>query len=141
MSPAAGVNIPLLPEATGVAKPATVSGAVFNVATTMVGAGIMSIPATVKVVGVIPAFLMILVVAMLAEVSVDFLLRFTHSGETSTYSGVMREAFGPAGAIATQICVIITNYGALIMYLIIIGKIRRCSIAFFCQDLNFGVCC
>ncbi|KAI9102093.1 hypothetical protein K1719_023603 [Acacia pycnantha] len=123
MSPAARVNIPLLPEGEGAAKPASVTGAVFNVATTIVGAGIMSIPATVKVVGVIPAFLMILIIAMLAEVSVDFLLRFTHSGETSTYSGVMREAFGPAGAIATQILVIITNYGALIMYLIIIGDV------------------
>ncbi|KAK4273763.1 hypothetical protein QN277_017097 [Acacia crassicarpa] len=123
MSPAAGVNIPLLPKGEGAAKPASVAGAVFNVATTIVGAGIMSIPATVKVVGVIPAFFMILIIAMLAEVSVDFLLRFTHSGETSTYSGVMREAFGPAGAIATQIFVIITNYGALIMYLIIIGDV------------------
>lgn len=82
----------------------------------------MSIPATVKVVGVIPAFVMILIIAMLAEVSVDFLMRFTHSGETTTYSGVMREAFGPAGAVATQVLVIITNYGCSIMYLIIIGK-------------------
>ncbi|XP_028782289.1 amino acid transporter AVT6D [Neltuma alba] len=123
MAPAAGVNVPLLPEGKGAAKPASVTGAVFNVATTIVGAGIMSIPATVKVVGVIPAFLMILIIAMLAEVSVDFLLRFTHSGETTTYSGVMKEAFGPAGAAATQILVIITNYGALIMYLIIIGDV------------------
>lgn len=122
MSPAAGVSVPLLPERKGAAKPASVTGAVFNVATTIVGAGIMSIPATVKVVGAIPAFVMILIIAMLAEVSVDFLLRFTHPGET-TYSGVMREAFGPAGAVATQILVIITNYGCLIMYLIIIGDV------------------
>lgn len=123
MSPAAGVNVPLLPERKGAAKPASVTGAVFNVATTIVGAGIMSIPATVMVVGVIPAFVLILIIALLAEVSVDFLMRFTYSGETKTYSGVMREAFGPAGAVATQVLVVITNYGCLIMYLIIIGKI------------------
>jgi hypothetical protein len=34
----------------------------------------------------------------------------------------MREAFGPLGAVATQLCVVITNLGCLIMYLIIIGK-------------------
>ncbi|KAF7816540.1 amino acid transporter AVT6C-like [Senna tora] len=123
MSPAAGVTVPLLPESKGAIKPASVTGAVFNVATTIVGAGIMSIPATVMVVGLVPNFLLILIIALLAEVSVDFLLRFTYSGETTTYSGVMREAFGPAGAVATQVLVVITNYGSLIMYLIIIGDV------------------
>lgn len=120
MSPAAGVHASLLPE--GKVSPASVSGAVVNVATSIIGAGIMSIPATLKVLGVIPAFFMILVIGVLAEVSVDFLMRFTHSGETITYAGVMREAFGPLGALAAQICVMITNLGCLIMYFIIIGK-------------------
>ncbi|KAL1336733.1 hypothetical protein HN51_031132 [Arachis hypogaea] len=124
MSPAAGVNVPLLPESTGSStQPASVSGAVFNVATTIVGAGIMSIPAILKVLGVIPAFAMIAVIAVLAEVSVEFLLRFTHSGKTTTYAGVMREAFGTFGALAVQVCVIVTNVGALILYLIIIGDV------------------
>ncbi|KAJ1394110.1 Amino acid transporter, transmembrane domain [Sesbania bispinosa] len=112
MSPTPGFNVPLLPESKASAhEPASVSGAVFNVATSIVGAGIMSIPAILKVLGVIPAFAMILIVAVLAEVSVDFLMRFTHSGETTTYAGVMREAFGPPGALAAQVCVIITNLG------------------------------
>ncbi|KAI9110675.1 hypothetical protein K1719_018113 [Acacia pycnantha] len=123
MSPAAGVHVLLLPKSKASVKPASVSGAVFNVATSIIGAGIMSIPATLKVMGVIPAFLMILVIGLLAEVSGDFLMRFTHSGGTTTYSGVMREAFGPAGALAAQICVMITNLGCLIMYLIIIGDV------------------
>lgn len=121
MSPAAGVHVPLLPASKFAANPASVSGAVFNVATSIIGAGIMSIPATIKVLGVIPAFVMILIVALLAQLSVDFLMRFTHSGETITYAGVMREAFGQPGAVAAQICVTITNLGCLIMYLIIIG--------------------
>ncbi|XP_028778811.1 amino acid transporter AVT6C-like [Neltuma alba] len=123
MSPAAGMHVPLLPEGKVLVKPASVSGAVFNVATSIIGAGIMSIPATLKVLGVIPAFVMILVIGLLAEVSVDFLMRFSHSGNTTTYAGVMREAFGPAGAFAAQICVMITNLGCLIMYLIIIGDV------------------
>ncbi|KAI9110715.1 hypothetical protein K1719_018153 [Acacia pycnantha] len=76
MSPAAGVHVPLLPKSKASVKPASVSGAVFNVATSIIGAGIMSIPATLKVLGVIPTFLMILVIGLLAEVSVDFLMRF-----------------------------------------------------------------
>ena len=123
MSPPVGVHVPLLPEGKlATAKPASVFGATFNVATSIIGAGIMSVPATLKVLGVIPAFLMIVIVALLAEISVDFLMRFTHSGETTTYAGVMREAFGPVGAVAAQVCVMITNLGCLIMFQIIIGK-------------------
>lgn len=125
MSPAAGVSVPLLGDSKGTPPPASVPGAVFNVATSIVGAGIMSIPAIMKVLGVVPAFAMILVVAVLAELSVDFLMRFTHSGETTTYAGVMREAFGSGGALAAQVCVIITNVGGLILYLIIIGNVTK----------------
>ncbi|CAL1395491.1 unnamed protein product [Linum trigynum] len=124
MSPAAGANAPLLPEHEKRAgRHGSVTGAVFNVSTSIIGAGIMSIPATLKVLGVVPAFLMIVAIAWLADVSVEFLMRYTHSGETTTYAGVMREAFGGFGSAAVQICVMITNLGCLIIYLIIIGDV------------------
>ncbi|CAB4271036.1 unnamed protein product [Prunus armeniaca] len=122
MSPAAGARMPLLPGNKPMRR-ATVAGAVFNVSTSIIGAGIMSIPATLKVLGVIPAFLLIVIIAFLADVSVEFLMRFTHSGESITYAGVMRESFGQVGSVATQICVMITNLGCLIMYQIIIGDV------------------
>nr|XP_015877472.1 amino acid transporter AVT6C-like [Ziziphus jujuba var. spinosa]XP_048326622.1 amino acid transporter AVT6C-like [Ziziphus jujuba var. spinosa] len=124
MSPAAGAHVPLLPEKKHQrSKSPSVSGAVFNVSTSIIGAGIMSIPATLKVLGVIPALLLIVIIAVLADISVDFLMRFTNSGESTTYAGVMRESFGPFGSVITQLCVIITNLGCLIMYLIIIGDV------------------
>ncbi|CAI0428333.1 unnamed protein product [Linum tenue] len=127
MSPAAdGVNAPLLGEQEKERRrrrQGSVTGAVFNVSTSMIGAGIMSIPATLKVLGVVPAFLMIVAVAWLADVSVEFLVRYTHSGEATTYAGVMREGFGGFGSAAVQICIIVTNFGCLIIYLIIIGDV------------------
>ncbi|KAJ4824767.1 hypothetical protein Tsubulata_024399 [Turnera subulata] len=124
MSPAAGVEVPLLPKSKAEPeKRASIPGAVFNVATSIMGAGIMSIPATFKVLGAIPAFAMILLVAWLVDISVEFMLRHTHSGEATTYGGLMREAFGPAGSLAVQICVLLTNLGSLIIYLIIIGDV------------------
>lgn len=124
MSPASKLDVPLLPEHKPALRHASVCGAVFNVSTSIIGAGIMSIPATLKVLGVIPAFLLILVIALLTDVSVEFLMRFTHSGDSTTYAGVMKESFGRVGSMATQVCVMITNLGCLIMYLIIIGKHR-----------------
>ncbi|KAL0003464.1 hypothetical protein SO802_017245 [Lithocarpus litseifolius] len=102
---------------------ASISGAVFNISTTMIGAGIMSIPAAIKVLGLVPGFLLILVVAFFTEVTVEFLLRYTKSGKSTTYAGVVGESFGAIGSVAVQICVIITLFGALIIYLIIIGDV------------------
>ncbi|PQQ06399.1 sodium-coupled neutral amino acid transporter 5 [Prunus yedoensis var. nudiflora] len=104
-------------------KVASFSGAVFNISTTMIGAGIMSIPATIKVLGIVPGFVLILLVALVGEVTLEFLLRYTNSGESSTYAGMVGESFGPWGSIAVQICAIITNLGSLIIYFIIIGDV------------------
>ncbi|KAM0014376.1 putative amino acid transporter, transmembrane domain-containing protein [Helianthus debilis subsp. tardiflorus] len=102
----------------------SISGAVFNISTSMVGAGIMSIPATLKVLGIIPGFVVIIIMAFLVEVTVEFLLRYTnYSGEANTYGGVMAESFGKFGSVALQICIMISNLGALIIYLIIIGDV------------------
>ncbi|XP_058182981.1 amino acid transporter AVT6C-like isoform X2 [Rhododendron vialii] len=102
---------------------ASVSGAVFNVSTSMIGAGIMSIPATFKVLGVIPGFILILIVALSVEITVEFLLRYTNSGKAVTYGGLMAESFGKIGSVALQVCVMVTNLGAMIIYLIIIGDV------------------
>ncbi|XP_071732269.1 amino acid transporter AVT6C-like [Rutidosis leptorrhynchoides] len=102
----------------------SISGAVFNISTSMVGAGIMSIPATLKVLGIIPGFVVILTMAFLVEITTEFLLRYTnHTGEVDTYGGVMAESFGKFGSVALQICVMISNLGALVIYLIIIGDV------------------
>ncbi|XVF84083.1 hypothetical protein PTKIN_Ptkin16aG0546200 [Pterospermum kingtungense] len=89
----------------------------------MVGAGIMSIPATIKVLGIIPGFVVIVMIAFLVEVTVEFLLRYTQSGKATTYAGLVAESFGSLGSISVQICVMITNLGCLIIYLIIIGDV------------------
>ncbi|XP_057804686.1 amino acid transporter AVT6C-like [Salvia miltiorrhiza] len=123
-----GVQAPLLPEVEPINGErsnagASISGAIFNISTGMVGAGIMSIPATFKVLGVIPSFVVILAISYLVEVTVEFLLKYTQSGQCNTYGELMAESFGKTGAVALQVCVVITNLGALIIYLIIIGDV------------------
>lgn len=112
----------IIPPETTTTKTASISGAVFNVTTSMIGCGIMSIPATLKVLGIIPGFLIIVLMALLVEITIEFLLRYTHSGESNTYAGVMGESFGKVGSVGLQLCVMVSNLGALIIYLIIIGK-------------------
>eukprot|EP00253_Pinus_taeda_P010227 PITA_10227 len=122
---------PLLPEkhqegADGVHEGlngASFSGAVFNLSTTVVGAGIMALPATMKVLGLILGSLLIIFVCFLTDASIDILLRFSRAGAAVSYGGVMGDAFGKIGKMLLQICVIINNLGILIVYMIIIGDV------------------
>lgn len=100
---------------------ASFSGAVFNLSTTIVGAGIMALPASIKMLGIIPGILMIIVVALLTEASIDMLVRCSHQGKITSYGWLMGEAYGQWGRIALQASVVINNIGVMIVYMIIIG--------------------
>ncbi|XP_058115092.1 amino acid transporter AVT6A-like isoform X2 [Magnolia sinica] len=102
---------------------ASFAGAVFNLSTTIVGAGIMALPATMKVLGLGPGIAMIIFFAFLTEASINMLLRYTRAGRTVSYGGVMGDAFGRIGRILLQICVVVNNVGVLVVYMIIIGDV------------------
>ncbi|OVA00291.1 Amino acid transporter [Macleaya cordata] len=102
---------------------ASFSGAVFNLSTTIVGAGIMALPATVKELGLLPGLIMIILVAVLTESTIEMVLRFGKASKAVTYSGVLGDAFGGSGRTLLQVCIIVNNLGLLIVYMIIIGEV------------------
>lgn len=102
---------------------ASFSGAVFNLSTTIVGAGIMALPATFKQLGLIPGVTLIIVAALLTEFSIDMLLRFSKASKSSSYASVAGDAFGAFGRTISQFCIIVNNLGMLVVYLIIIGDV------------------
>ncbi|KAK9067146.1 hypothetical protein SSX86_014471 [Deinandra increscens subsp. villosa] len=102
---------------------ASFTGAVFNLSTTIVGAGIMALPATMKVLGLIPGIALIIFMAFLTNASIDLLIRFSRAGKTVSYGGAMDDAFGSIGRILLQVCVMVNNIGVLVVYMIIIGDV------------------
>lgn len=102
---------------------ASFSGAVFNLSTTIVGAGIMALPATMKVLGLIPGIAAIIFMAFLTDASIEFLLRFSRTAKSVSYAGLMGDSFGDAGRILIQLCVLVNNIGVLVVYMIIIGDV------------------
>ncbi|KAF0935512.1 hypothetical protein E2562_034303 [Oryza meyeriana var. granulata] len=102
---------------------ASFSGAVFNLSTTIVGAGIMALPASIKMLGIIPGILMIILVALLTEASIDMMVRCSHQGKITSYGWLMGETFGPWGRIVLQASVVINNIGMMIVYMIIVGDV------------------
>ncbi|KZV45607.1 sodium-coupled neutral amino acid transporter 5-like [Dorcoceras hygrometricum] len=120
---------PLLPTKHGVGSGfdefngASFSGAVFNLSTTIVGAGIMALPATMKQLGLILGIAMIIFMAFLTQASIEFLLRFSRTSKSASYGGLMGDAFGKYGRMLIQICVLVNNIGVLVVYMIIIGDV------------------
>ncbi|KAJ8751851.1 hypothetical protein K2173_026049 [Erythroxylum novogranatense] len=102
---------------------ASFTGAVFNLSTTIVGAGIMALPATMKVLGLILGVALIIFMAFLTEASIELLLRFSRVGKSASYGGLMGDAFGTYGRILLQVAVLVNNIGVLIVYMIIIGDV------------------
>ncbi|GFQ01093.1 sodium-coupled neutral amino acid transporter 3 [Phtheirospermum japonicum] len=102
---------------------ASFSGAVFNLSTTIVGAGIMALPATMKVLGLFLGIAMIIFMAFLTEASIELLLRFSRTSKSVSYGGLMGDAFGKYGRMLIQLCVLVNNIGVLIVYMIIIGDV------------------
>ncbi|KAL7175737.1 hypothetical protein ACSBR2_029345 [Camellia fascicularis] len=102
---------------------ASFSGSVFNLSTTIVGAGIMALPATLKQLGMVPGLIVIVLGAMLTEASIDMILRFSRASKAFSYSGLVGDAFGGAGRNLLQACIVINNLGTLVVYMIIIGDV------------------
>lgn len=131
-------RVPLLQNQSGIitkedTNTASYLSGVFNLSCTIVGAGIMSLPAAIKVLGVIPGALLILVSGFLAKYSIDILLRYSEKEGSYTYGQLMYNSFGRIGEILFQISVIINNTGITIIYLIIIGTspLSPCATYFF----------
>ncbi|RDX68014.1 Amino acid transporter AVT6E, partial [Mucuna pruriens] len=105
-----------------------VPGAVFNLTTTVIGAGIMALPATMKVLGVVLGIIMIIIMGVLSEISVELLVRFSVLCKASSYGEVVQHAMGRPARILSEICIIVNNAGVLVVYLIIMGDVMSGSV-------------
>ncbi|KAL0915274.1 hypothetical protein M5K25_015679 [Dendrobium thyrsiflorum] len=119
-----------------------IPGAVFNLATSIIGAGIMALPATMKVLGLVLGFIAIVVMGVLSEISIELLVRFSNLTKSASYGEVVQSALGFPMRILSEICIIINNAGILVVYLIIIGDVMSGSpdhVGVFDQLFGHGV--
>ncbi|KAI3773458.1 hypothetical protein L1987_47987 [Smallanthus sonchifolius] len=103
-------------------------GAVFNLSTSVIGAGIMALPATMKILGLIVGIILIFLMGVLSEISVEYLIRFAVQCKANSYGEVVEEALGKPARLLSEICIIVNNAGVLVVYLIIIGDVMSGSI-------------
>ncbi|KAJ9189977.1 hypothetical protein P3X46_001218 [Hevea brasiliensis] len=117
-------------------------GAVFNLTTSIIGAGIMALPATMKVLGLVLGVVFIILMGILSEISVEILVRFSVLCKASSYGEVVQFALGKTPKVLSEICIIVNNGGFMVVYLIIIGDVMSGSLhhmGVFDQWLGHGV--
>ncbi|CAL9081603.1 unnamed protein product [Musa acuminata var. zebrina] len=139
-------DLPLILDADGAgygpsASGSGVPGAVFNLATSIIGAGIMALPAAMKVLGILLGFVSIVLMGILSEISIELLIRFAVLCKSTSYGDVVESALGRPFKIVSEICVIVNNAGVLVVYLIIIGDVMSGSakhVGVFDQLLGHG---
>ncbi|XP_022636901.1 amino acid transporter AVT6E-like isoform X2 [Vigna radiata var. radiata] len=108
-------------------KGSGIPGAVFNLTTTVIGAGIMALPATMKVLGLVLGIILIILMGILSEISLELLVRFSVLCKASSYGEVVEHAMGKPVRILSEICIILNNGGVLVVYLIIMGDVMSGS--------------
>ncbi|KAL1291667.1 hypothetical protein HN51_060203 [Arachis hypogaea] len=118
-------------------KGSSFASATFNLSTTIIGAGIMALPATLKVLGMVPGLITIIFMAFLTDKSIEFMIRFSRAGGLTSYGDLMGDAFGRYGKAVLQISVIINNVGILIVYMIIIGDVLSGTSS--SEDHHYGI--
>ncbi|XP_078437827.1 transmembrane amino acid transporter family protein [Wolffia australiana] len=111
------------PDRPAAAASAGVPGAVFNLTTTVVGAGIMALPAAMKSLGLLPGLLSIALLGALSELSIELLVRYAVLAGAATYGDLVAAALGRAARVAAETCIVVNNAGILIVYLIIVGDV------------------
>ncbi|GLU22034.1 hypothetical protein SLE2022_381340 [Rubroshorea leprosula] len=119
-----------------------ISGAVFNLTTSIIGAGIMALPATMKVLGLVLGCVLIVLIGILSEISVELFVRFSVLCKARSYGEVVQSAMGRTARVLSEICIIINNAGVLVVYLIIMGDVMSGSLhhtGVFDQWLGNGV--
>ncbi|GMP84233.1 hypothetical protein CsSME_00037838 [Camellia sinensis var. sinensis] len=80
----------------------------------------MALPATLKQLGMILGLIVIVLGAMLTEVSINVKLRFRRASKAFSYMGLVDDEFG--GALVPVSSSTISN--TLVVYMIIIGTIH-----------------
>ncbi|CAI7829400.1 unnamed protein product [Closterium sp. NIES-54] len=104
-------------------KGATVMSGVFNLSTSIIGAGIMGLPATMKVLGLPLGVLVLIAMGILTEISVEILIRTTTVQHVWSYSDLVHQTHGNNWRLVLDISIVIVNFGVCIVYLIICADV------------------
>jgi len=124
-------------------KGASVKSSIVNLSNTIVGGGTLAIPFTIKSAGLILGTLFLIFIFFVANISFHLLLlcsKFTNKGNKITYREIAKQAHGWVGTLTSDLSIILSCFGTMCSYFIIISDMTMPLIALvFSVDVDLIV--
>jgi amino acid permease len=110
-----------------------------QIANTIMGAGILSIPIVMRYIGILFGTIFIIFIAIVTIYSVHLLIRCEEITGKSGYSMFGKITMGPFGSFLVKIIIIINNFGLCCAYMRIFGETIQTSVSAFANEKSFWV--
>jgi len=107
---------------------ATVPTRVFLLCATIIGAGILSLPHAFELMGIILGSIIVIVVGILTAYSSMLLMQSGIYVNVTSYEVLGDVAFPKYGSWMVAICIILSNFGSLTAYVVILGDLMHPAI-------------
>lgn len=101
----------------------TVLGSTFNLINSVLGAGMLSVPFAVRSAGIVPAVVLLVVCAVMADVSLRLLCLSQYYGRGETFESLADKVLGPRWRITALIGKVVLSFGACVGYLVALGDL------------------
>lgn len=120
-------------------EPGSAVSAFLGLATTMMGAVILTLPGTVQAVGVVPALVLFAVGAWMAYISFEMLCVSCDAVDAWSYEALSSRLFGAAGVWAVRIFTLALLFGAIVMYMVIAMDLFEPFVAHYVSRSTVGL--
>jgi len=98
-------------------------GSMFTVITCAIGSGILTLPSAFKECGIILAILFLVMMSIINLYSLHLLITSSTVTGKRTYQEVAKAAYGKLGIIATDVMLVVSLFGSMVGFTIIIGEL------------------
>lgn len=93
--------------------------AIFNLASTIIGGGILSLPYAFEKCGLVLAFVFMIVSAMASNFSLYVIVSCSRRGGATTYEEIVRKALGPKAGLITVTLLVLLTFLTMVAYVIL----------------------
>jgi len=107
-----------------------VSSAVFNLVSTILGGGIVSLPAAMQGSGMILGGIALLLSALAAAFTIDLLVLASNRTGTDGYEAIGKKAFGSRAQLATVSLIAVLTWLVLVAYTVLLGDLLVPTVEF-----------
>lgn len=94
----------------------------FTLASSAIGAGVLSLPLVLKNTGVVLGIILLLVGAALALFSIKIMVECANETNQTSYSGLVDHVFGARAASLLEVVLVVYCFGACVAYFIVISQ-------------------